>query len=176
MDGCGTVADPSTHAHVLMCSCAQAASPSLRSPGNSPTVCVASMPATLSTNPYAPSAAQPGAIACLALADLNKASAKTGGWWDVVAFLPSEDSYSYTWQGQNRQGCILTFTLVSRGLGGDRPGSGAVRRLRSSAVQPDFSEVPPLLTVLRQTALGATTKALHAPGCASVCVCVRMTA
>ena len=72
------------------------------------------MPATLSTNPYAPSAAQPGAMACLALADLNKASAKTGGTWDVVAFLPIKDNYEYTWQGQNRQGCTFIVTLVSR--------------------------------------------------------------
>ena len=53
------------------------------------------------------------ASAHLALPMLNKASAKTGGTWDVFVWHPIEDKYEYTWQGKLRQGTNFLCTLVS---------------------------------------------------------------
>ena len=58
------------------------------------------------------SAEQPGQ-AKLALSLLNKASAKTGGAWDVRMWRPFEDKYEYNWKGDRRQGANLLCTLVS---------------------------------------------------------------
>ncbi len=49
----------------------------------------------------------------LPLALLNKASARTGGTWDVYVDRPFEDKYEYKWQGKARQGTNLIFNLVS---------------------------------------------------------------
>ena len=58
------------------------------------------------------SAEQPGQ-AKLALSMLNKASAKTGGAWDVYMWRPFEDKYEYNWKGRPRQGSNLLVILVS---------------------------------------------------------------
>ena len=58
------------------------------------------------------SAAQP-AKAHLPLSLLNKASARTGGTWDVYVSRPFEDKYEYKWQGQPRQGSNLVCNLVA---------------------------------------------------------------
>ena len=44
---------------------------------------------------------------------LNKASAKTGGAWDVYMWRPFEDKYEYNWKGRPRQGSTLLVILVS---------------------------------------------------------------
>ena len=64
-------------------------------------------------SPPTPSAAQPATISHLSLSVLNKASAKTGGTWDMYMCRPFEDKYEYTWQGKPRQGTNFLCTLVS---------------------------------------------------------------
>ena len=49
----------------------------------------------------------------LALSMLNKASAKTGGTWEVVVWHPYEDNYEYKFQGKSRQGTNFFCDLVS---------------------------------------------------------------
>ena len=58
------------------------------------------------------SAEQP-AKAHLELSLLNKASAKTGGTWEVYMWRVFEEKYDYTWQGKPRQGTNLLCTLVN---------------------------------------------------------------
>ena len=58
------------------------------------------------------SAEQPGQLH-IALDLLNKASAKTGGTWDVYLSHVFEDKYEYKWQGKTRQGNNIVCTLVS---------------------------------------------------------------
>ena len=61
------------------------------------------------------SAAQPAATEHLPLAQLNKASAKIGGSWEVGVFNPYEDHYEYLWKGSIRTGTnfVVTFVAVS---------------------------------------------------------------
>ena len=58
------------------------------------------------------SAEQPGKTH-LALAHLSKASAKTGGTWDVYMWRVFEDTYDYQFQGKPRQGTNFICTLIS---------------------------------------------------------------
>ena len=58
------------------------------------------------------SAAKPS-CAHLVLSMLNKASAKTGGTWEVLVWNAIEDKYEYTWQGKIRQGTNFLCNLIS---------------------------------------------------------------
>ena len=49
----------------------------------------------------------------LSLKMLNKASAKTGGKWQVTGWNPVQDAYEYTWQGKPRKGTTFILILVS---------------------------------------------------------------
>ena len=57
-------------------------------------------------------AAKPSS-AHITLPMLNKASAKTGGTWEVLVWNPIEDKYEYTWQGKSRQGTNFLCDLIS---------------------------------------------------------------
>ena len=71
---------------------------------------------SLTTNSsMAGSASQAGTAAPLALLQLNKASAKTGAKWNVVAYQPREEIYTYESGGaaKKNQGSTFMVTLVS---------------------------------------------------------------
>ena len=68
------------------------------------------MQANSSANPYA-SAVQPGRKH-LPLAELNPASVRIGGTWDIFVSRSFEDTYNYTWQGKPRQGSNFVCILV----------------------------------------------------------------
>jgi len=57
------------------------------------------------------SAAQP-ATKHLPLSQLNAASGRSGGTWDVAVYCPFADKYEYKWQNKPRQGVNFVCTLV----------------------------------------------------------------
>ena len=65
------------------------------------------------STPATASAVQPASANFLPLAQLNKASVKIGGEWQVYVFRPIEDNYEYTYQGKPRKGTNFFVTLVS---------------------------------------------------------------
>ena len=71
------------------------------------------MAAAASTKNNAPASAEQPAIKTLPLAELNQASSRAGGKWDVCVWRPFEDEYKYTWNSKPRTGTNFVCTLVS---------------------------------------------------------------